>query len=97
MVNSDLFAEPTPKLPIPVLGPPTLLKTVETSGCSIYSFQFFLKPNCFVEWKYFYQILIQTEFPLVACCNEFFTNNSLLHHYCCSNKKKNTNPVNMSL
>ena len=27
-----MFSAPTPKLPIPVLGPPTLLKTVDTSG-----------------------------------------------------------------
>ena len=33
MVNSDLLAAPTPRLPIPVLGPATLLKSVATSGC----------------------------------------------------------------
>jgi len=32
MVNSVLFAEPTPKLPIPVLGPPTLLNTGVQAG-----------------------------------------------------------------
>ena len=35
MVSSERYSAPTPMLPMPVLGPPTLLKTLATSGSCI--------------------------------------------------------------